>query len=603
ASSYGTLPSGDYASYESLNALVGCPLNGNWTITVTDNWSQDDGFIFSWGLNFNPNLYPTQWTYTPGFTSSNQYWIGDDIVAPNGPTVNIAPTQDGTHDYIFSATDDYGCEYDTTLSIVVFEPPTATQPVLTCSADFLTYDVEFDISGGTGPYSVVDAVTGMPVGSVDQATGHFFVTLDSSNPFHFLVYNETDCTPYEVTGNINCGCGTYVGTVVMDPVTVCEGSCITITHNGDQIEAGGDIFEYIIHDGSGSFPYSPIAYSNDPTFCDSDIPGIAYGQTYYIAAHIGEENTSTGHVNLNDTCYSQSMGVPVVWMANPNAIIPLAQDEICGKTIDLNAMEVNSGIGTWTCPECDDAGVVYITSNGTTPNDNNITLTSSDFGTYTFYWTIYNGDCVDQDSIHVTFLDKPSAYAGPDKKVCGNMADLEAIFSISTEGEWSGTGVFFEDNTDPNTQVTADHFGAHTITWTETNSTCTDADEVEIVFVPFGDPDAGLDTVACGVDFTMECTNNVADSIRFGIWSYEMLSCPTCAISFDDINDPQTDVFISGNFGDSTTVMFVWYERNLTSINPICEAYDTVFITFADVPFSNAGDDQDVCGNTVQLSA
>jgi hypothetical protein len=52
----GTLPAGDYASSTPMDALVGCPLNGDWTIKVQDLWAADNGFIFSWGLRFDPAI-------------------------------------------------------------------------------------------------------------------------------------------------------------------------------------------------------------------------------------------------------------------------------------------------------------------------------------------------------------------------------------------------------------------------------------------------------------------------------------------------------------------------------------------------------------------
>ncbi len=51
-----TLPSGDYQSSQPLNAFVGCPLNGNWTIRVEDRWGSDNGYIFSWSVRFDPSI-------------------------------------------------------------------------------------------------------------------------------------------------------------------------------------------------------------------------------------------------------------------------------------------------------------------------------------------------------------------------------------------------------------------------------------------------------------------------------------------------------------------------------------------------------------------
>ena len=51
-----TLHSGDYQSSEPLDAFVGCPLNGDWTIRVEDRWGIDNGFIFRWSVRFDPSI-------------------------------------------------------------------------------------------------------------------------------------------------------------------------------------------------------------------------------------------------------------------------------------------------------------------------------------------------------------------------------------------------------------------------------------------------------------------------------------------------------------------------------------------------------------------
>ena len=60
----GTLPAGDYQASgtednpapNGFDPLVGCILNGDWTIRVTDDWGIDNGFIFDWTLEFNPEI-------------------------------------------------------------------------------------------------------------------------------------------------------------------------------------------------------------------------------------------------------------------------------------------------------------------------------------------------------------------------------------------------------------------------------------------------------------------------------------------------------------------------------------------------------------------
>ena len=51
-----TLHSGDYGSTDPMSNLLGCPLNGDWTIRVEDRWGIDNGFIFNWSVKFDPSL-------------------------------------------------------------------------------------------------------------------------------------------------------------------------------------------------------------------------------------------------------------------------------------------------------------------------------------------------------------------------------------------------------------------------------------------------------------------------------------------------------------------------------------------------------------------
>jgi subtilisin-like proprotein convertase family protein len=45
------LPSGSYQPYESFDNFIGAQLNGNWTIEVTDNIPNNNGYIFDWSIS------------------------------------------------------------------------------------------------------------------------------------------------------------------------------------------------------------------------------------------------------------------------------------------------------------------------------------------------------------------------------------------------------------------------------------------------------------------------------------------------------------------------------------------------------------------------
>lgn len=118
------LISGTYEPVQSLCNLVGCPLNGEWTYQSTDLWGADNGFICSWELNFNPGIIPDVTQFTPDLGVAgvdSAYWTGPDIVIDPLTPLNASatPTGPGTFSYQFIVTDNFGCTYDTTISVTV----------------------------------------------------------------------------------------------------------------------------------------------------------------------------------------------------------------------------------------------------------------------------------------------------------------------------------------------------------------------------------------------------------------------------------------------------------------------------------------------------
>lgn len=49
---------GDYGSEGPWGVIAGSPLNGTWELRVTDLWGDDNGFLFSWSMEFDPALAP-----------------------------------------------------------------------------------------------------------------------------------------------------------------------------------------------------------------------------------------------------------------------------------------------------------------------------------------------------------------------------------------------------------------------------------------------------------------------------------------------------------------------------------------------------------------
>lgn len=103
------IPAGTYLPMQSFNNLIGCPLNGNWTITVTDNLASDNGYIFNWDINFSAALLSAS-SFTPTIVS--QGWVAATTLSSTGATTaNVTPTNQGTPCFTYSVTDNFGCTY------------------------------------------------------------------------------------------------------------------------------------------------------------------------------------------------------------------------------------------------------------------------------------------------------------------------------------------------------------------------------------------------------------------------------------------------------------------------------------------------------------
>jgi trimeric autotransporter adhesin len=162
-----------------------------------------------------------------------------------------------------------------------------------------------------------------------------------------------------------------------------------------------------------------------------------YEQTYYISAICG--NNVGGHVSQVDPCYSQSIGTPVIWFENPVAHITETEMSTCGLRCNscCDSSKFNGMTGSWS------SGSSFVPIGGTTINDPTIEVLAATFGNVVFTWTVYNGVCAGSDNITVHFEQTPVAYAGEDFSICGNEADLNAVFSITGSiGQWTGPGSF-----------------------------------------------------------------------------------------------------------------------------------------------------------------
>lgn len=177
-------PNGVYLPDGNVNDLIGCPLEGPWTISVQDNQGIDDGYIFQWGILFDASLYPDPESYQNVIVSD--FWSNDPtiVTGQSDTAIVVLPTQPGPHNYTYNVTDDFGCSYDTTVVLYTLPQPTIFDDTLACN---FTFNVSGTTSFAGGSWSAADTnIRFLPNANVPNPTitssipGTFTVTFTDS---------------------------------------------------------------------------------------------------------------------------------------------------------------------------------------------------------------------------------------------------------------------------------------------------------------------------------------------------------------------------------------------------------------------------------------
>ena len=309
------------------------------------------------------------------------------------------------------------------------------------------------------------------------------------------------------------------------------------------------------------------------TTLGSDTNYAAYTtDTYYIRAY----NSVSGLWSVNCDSISVTVEGPSPTVdAGPGATL-------CSQTYGFSAT-TTGGVTSWTVVSGPGAAVF---NDSVSAND---TVTVSEFGTYIFMWSAANGNCVDSDTVAVTFVQTPVANGGAGGVVCSNIFTLSAIPSAGT-GIWtlvSGPGpVPILPTTSSGINIPVTIFGTYVYQWKETNGICSDSVTVSVSYADQPVADAGVGSLQCDLDY-----NLIANpSVGTGVWS-QLFGAGTS--TFADSSSFNTVVTVS----QSGTYGFQWSENNAGCIDD-----DDVTVTFSVLTGVTAGIDTSVSlGNSIYL--
>jgi subtilisin-like proprotein convertase family protein len=191
---------GNYMPAQPFTTLIGCPLDGNWTISVTDFLNLDNGYISSWDINFNPNIPGVTGSFTP--TVVSQGWVSTTGLAATGATTaTVTPTTVGQNCYTYSATNNFGCTTTQVQCVTVTAGviPTFTQLGPYCVGAIPAALPTTSTNGITGTWSsaISTATTGSIVYTFTPSAGQcaspttMIVVVNPSPIVTTVVTNET----------------------------------------------------------------------------------------------------------------------------------------------------------------------------------------------------------------------------------------------------------------------------------------------------------------------------------------------------------------------------------------------------------------------------
>ncbi len=533
------------------NSLVS--LNGSVTIATGGTWSGGNGIFTPDANALNPTYQPSAAEIAAGTVTLTLTTTG------NG---NCSPVSD-----------------DLTITIL--------------PAPIVDAGVGFEVCSNNPDIDLGGSVTGATGGTWSGGSGTF--TPDANTLDAVYTPSAGEITSGSITLTLtSTGNGTC--TAVADNVTFTFGPSTTADAGPDQVlcsnnadvSLSGSVTIATGGTWSGGLgAFAPNANSLNATYTP-DPSEIAAGTVTLTLTTTGNGDCaeSSDNITINFTPAPTASAGSDQTVCENNAVVSLN-----GSVTIATGGIWSGGTGTFT-PDATVLNPTYEPSAGEIAAGT-VTLTLTTTG---------NGTCSPvADQMTISIIDAAIVDAGVGSEYCANNADITLDGSIigATGGTWSGgSGTFTPDAntldavyTPSAGEITA---GSSTLTLTSTgNGSCLSvSDNVTYTFGPAPTVDAGVDQTLCSNNSDVVLAGAVTVATG-GTWSGGLGTFSPNANTLNAVYTPdQTEL-------DAGTVTLTL----TTTGNGTCTAEsDDLTITFTPAPTANAGVDQTVCANNVDVN-
>ncbi len=389
--------------------------------------------------------------------TSGGTWSGNGITNSNTGRFDPAVAGPGTHTITYSVSDGNGCVGVGTTDIIVYAIPTPNvlpgTNLEVCPSNNLFLDGNPTAGDGNITSHLWTGNT-TPLSGTNIQAPTFNTNTQGTYNLTYTVTDDNGCSDFQ---NITVGVNPVLANIIPNPAEVCAGQNIIIDGN-----PSGGTGNYVTHIWTGNTANINNISIQAPTF-NTSVLG-----TYNLSYQVIDDNGCTGNDNVTITVFE-----------NPIANAGV-DDTICGSSSSFNA-SASIGVGTWTT--ISGPGIATF-SNANSPTS---AISVNTYGQYYFAWSEVNGPgCLSSDTVSITFIEQPIAYAGIDDSLCGLIHNLNATPSVGN-GLWTqilglGTTNFSNQNSS-SSNITVSDFGSYTYLWTEVNNSfCSDTDTVIINF-------------------------------------------------------------------------------------------------------------------------